>query len=147
MDGRVPDVRRIVVGVDGSASSRRALWWAIGQARLTGAVVDAVIAWIYPTLYGWAMTAPDPQLHHTAEQVLARAVEEVAGARPPVEIRQIAVVGHAARVLLEQSRGADLLVVGSRGHGGFTGALLGSVSLHCVQHATCPVVVVRGTTD
>lgn len=137
--------RRIVVGVDGSVMSKQALRWAVEQARLTGAVVEAVTAWVYPTMLGWAMTDVDPQIDRTAEKALARIVEEVAGPEPPVEIRQSALTGHAAEVLLERAIGADLLVVGSRGHGGFSGALLGSVSQHCVQHATCPVVVLRGT--
>ncbi|MFI8458548.1 universal stress protein [Kitasatospora sp. NPDC085464] len=76
---------------------------------------------------------------------MARVVEELAGPQPPVEIRQIAVPGHAARVLLDRSCGADLPIAGSPGHGGFTDALLGSVSLHCVEHASCLPVVVRGT--
>ncbi|GAA2244010.1 MULTISPECIES: universal stress protein [Kitasatospora] len=144
MGGTVGSEHRIVVGVDGSELSKQALRWAIEQARLTGAVVDAVIAWIYPTVYGWAMTKRDPQLDHTAEKVLSDTVEDVAGPEPQVEIRQSSVPGNATEVLLERSRGADLLVLGSRGLGGFAGALLGSVSRHCVQHATCPVVVVPG---
>lgn len=117
MGSGIPAVRRIVVGVDGS-QSKQALRWVIEQAWLTGAVVvDAVVAWICPTLYGWAMTKRDPQLDHAAEKALVGAVEEVAGQEPSVEIRRIAVSASAAQVLLEQARGADLLLVGSRGQG------------------------------
>jgi len=143
MDREVAEERRIVVGVDGSTSSKQALQWAVGQARLTGAVVDAVICWLHPVMYGRAPTSVDRELGHVAEKVLAQAVAEVAGNVPPVKIRENALLGNAAEVLLERSRGAEMLVVGSRGHGGFAGALLGSVGQHCVQHAHCPVVVVR----
>ncbi|MFD5462167.1 universal stress protein [Kitasatospora sp. NPDC127059] len=128
--------------MDGSAVSRPALRWAVEQARLTGAVVDAVTAWTYPTITAWARTTADPQIDRSARNAPARTVEEVVGPEPPVEIRQRAIRGNAAEVLLEQARGADLLVVGSRGYGGFERALLGSVSRHCVEHAPCPVVVV-----
>ncbi|MDH6574689.1 universal stress protein [Kitasatospora sp. MAP5-34] len=143
MDRDIPVARRIVVGVDGSPSSKQALRWAVGQARLTGAVVEAVICWLFPTMYGRAPMSVDRELGHVAGKVLAQAVDETVGDDPPAEIRESAVLGNAAEVLLERSHGAELLVVGSRGHGGFAGALLGSVGQHCVQHAHCPVVVVR----
>lgn len=145
MDSDVPASRRIVVGVDGSPSSRQALRWAVGQARLTGASVDAVLCWALPTMYGRAPMSVDRELGHTAEKVLAQAVGAAVGDDRPVEIRETAVLGNASEVLVERSHGADLLVVGSRGHGGFAGALLGSVGQHCVQHASCPVVVTRRT--
>jgi hypothetical protein len=69
--------------------------------------------------------------------------KEVSGLEPEVPVRPLVTEGHAAEVLLRASKGADLLVVGSRGHGGFASAMLGSVSLYCVLHAHCPVVVVR----
>ncbi|TDT97361.1 nucleotide-binding universal stress UspA family protein [Streptomyces sp. 846.5] len=145
MSREIPAERRIVVGVDGSPSSVQALLWAVRQADRTGAVVDAVICWLHPTVYGRAPMSVDRELGLAAGKVLAQVVAEAVGDRPPVEIRESAVLGNAAEVLLERSRGAELLVVGSRGHGGFAGALLGSVSQHCVQHASCPVVVVRGS--
>ncbi|WP_127356270.1 universal stress protein [Actinacidiphila soli] len=135
--------RRIVVGVDGSPSSKQALRWAVEQAQLTGAAVDAVACWAYPSMYGWGMTGLDPELADATGKMLAQAVTEVVGDDPPVKIRESIVIGNATEVLLERSGGAELLVVGSRGHGGFSGALLGSVGQHCVQHAYCPVVVVR----
>ncbi|MCX4744764.1 universal stress protein [Kitasatospora sp. NBC_01287] len=134
---------RIVVGVDGSASSKQALRWAVDQARRTGAVVDAVACWAYPPLYGWGMTGLDPELPDATGKMLTQTVAEVVGDDPPVEVRESVVLGNAAEVLLERAQGAELLVVGSRGHGGFSGALLGSVGQHCVQHAHCPVVVIR----
>ena len=133
--------RRIVAGVDGSAWSRAALAWAVRQAELTGAVVEAVTAWELPATSGL-----DPQLYldypAAAAKMLTDAIAEV-GSRAPVHPR--VKPGHAADVLVEASAGAELLVVGSRGHGGFMGAWLGSVSLHCLHHAHCPVVVIRGT--
>ena len=140
---------RIVAGVDGSDSSVSALRWAIRQAGLTGAAVDAVIAWHYPDLaaagYGMASVAyetPD-DFREGAEKIVADAISSVDPASDVAVSARVA-QGHAAQVLLDASAGASLLVVGSRGHGGFAEALLGSVSQHCVQHALCPVVVVRG---
>jgi nucleotide-binding universal stress UspA family protein len=139
---------RIVVGVDGSESSRAALAWAVREAALTGATVDAVHAWQVPVPYGYgygyAMILPVPDLEQAAGQVLDKAVAEVADLAPGVEIRTVIVEGNPARALLDAAKDADLLVVGSRGHGGFAEALLGSVSQHCVHHADCPVVVIRG---
>jgi len=142
-DGRE---RRIVVGVDGSASSKAALGWAIRQADLTGAMVDAVIAWHYPGEYGYPTpVADDANYEELATKVVTDTIAEVAGPDAPVEIRPTVVEGNPAMVLLHAAAGADLLVVGSRGHGGFVQALLGSVSQHIVHHAMCPVVVLRGS--
>jgi nucleotide-binding universal stress UspA family protein len=140
--------RRIVVGVDGSEPSKSALRWAIGQAKLTGGSVDAVIAWRYPSTYGWA-PYPDglPDLEGMAKRTLIAALAEVSGLEPDVLVRPIVTEGHAAGALLDAAKGADLLVVGSRGHGGFTAALLGSVSMLCVLHAPCPVLVFRDGTQ
>lgn len=139
--GQHVEQRRIVVGVDGSAWSRAALAWAVRQAELTGAVVEAVTAWELPATSGL-----DPQLYldypAAAAKMLTDAIAEV-DSRAPVHPR--VKPGHAAEVLAGASAGAELLVVGSRGHGGFMGTLLGSVSLHCLHHAQCPVVVIRGT--
>lgn len=136
--------RRIVVGVDGSEPSKSALRWAIAQARLTGGSVDAVIAWRFPSTYGWA-PYPDglPDLEGMAKRTLIAALAEVSGLEPDVLVRPIVTEGNAAGALLDAAKGADLLVVGSRGHGGFASALLGSVSMQCVLHAHCPVLVFR----
>ncbi|HUA30124.1 MAG TPA: universal stress protein [Streptosporangiaceae bacterium] len=135
---------RIVVGVDGSVPSKAALAWAIGQAGLTGAMVEAVIAWEFPTMVGYPMLVSDVDWQDQAAHVLGDAVADVTGGgTEPVKIMNRVVQGNAAQVLLDESAGADLLIVGSRGHGGFVEALLGSTGQHCVQHATCPVVVIR----
>ncbi|HUK70861.1 MAG TPA: universal stress protein [Streptosporangiaceae bacterium] len=146
-DGRSP---RIVVGVDGSPSSLTALRWAVRQAECTGATLDAVIAWQYPVnfgTYGWApvsMEEDGADFGELAEKTLTDAISKIVDPGTGVQVHQLVVQGNPAQVLLDAARDADLLVVGSRGHGGFTGALLGSVSLHCVHHAHCPVVVLRG---
>ena len=134
---------RIVVGVDGSESSKAALRWAIRQAKLTGASVDAVTAWRYPTGYGWTPVAAEIDFEGEAKKALSVALGEVSGLDPDVPVRPVIAEGHAAEVLLRTARGADLLVVGSRGHGGFASAVVGSVSLYCVLHACCPVLVLR----
>jgi nucleotide-binding universal stress UspA family protein len=138
---------RIVVGVDSSPGSRTALRWALAQARLTGATVEAVTAWQHPIVYdGWIPAAPDSGTVATmTEKVLAQTVADAVGTQdPPVDVRTAVAEGPAAQVLLTAAVGAELLVVGSRGHGAFAGMLLGSVSQHCVQHPPCPVVVIPG---
>ncbi|WP_042418199.1 universal stress protein [Streptacidiphilus anmyonensis] len=138
---------RIVVGVDGSPSSLDALRWAVGQARATGAVVDAIATWQQPALvYGPGYYVPpvaDSDLDQGVAKVLNDSVAQALDGGVGVEIDQRVVEGHPAQALLEAARGAALLVLGNRGHGGFAGALLGSVGQHCVQHAPCPVVIVR----
>jgi nucleotide-binding universal stress UspA family protein len=143
--------RRIVVGVDGSSSSKAALAWAVRQAGETGASVEAVIAWHYPVMVGGIPFAPIEALDTAdygefASTVLSDAVGEIADPAGPIKISLTVRAGNAAQVLLDACDGADLLVVGSRGHGGFTEALLGSVSQACVHHARCPVVIVREPT-
>jgi len=135
----------IVVGVDGSPSSKAALRWALRQARLTGGRVQAIAAWEFPASYSWAPVFPYEDLAVTAGKVLGDAVHEAVGHKEPdVPVLESVVAGHPAQVLIDASVHTGLLVVGSRGHGAFTGTLLGSVSQHCAQHARCPVVVVRG---
>lgn len=135
---------RIVVGVDGSPPSLRALEWALDQAEATGATVEAVHAWEVPVNYGAPVAVlPGRALSEEAEQELDRTINRATGGKPPVAVEQRVVEGHAATALINRAREADLLVVGSRGHGGFVGALIGSVSQHCINHAPCPVVVVR----
>ncbi len=139
---------RIVVGVDGSPSSKAALRWAVRQAELTGASVEAVTAWHLPVVAGGVPFAPAGILDGTdfgeiAAKALSEAISQTVDAVSPVKISSTVTEGDAAHVLLEAADGADMLVVGSRGHGGFTGALLGSVSQHCAHHAHCPLVIVR----
>jgi nucleotide-binding universal stress UspA family protein len=132
------------VGVDGSPSSRRALDWAMRQAEATGMKIVALLAWRAPTGYGTgALVASGVDWANEARASLESIVAPVSEEWPQVPVEQRVLEGHPAEVLLAQTEGADLLVVGSRGHGGFAGALLGSVSTHCVHHATCPVVVIH----
>lgn len=139
-------MERIVVGVDGSDHSRTALEWAVGEARLRGAQLDVVHVWLLPAYaYGAGLAMPVPidrgELQQDAEELLDRIVDSVD--TTGVEVNRIAMEGTAARCLVEVAQGASLLVVGSRGRGGFTGLLLGSVSQQVAHHAPCPVVIVR----
>lgn len=143
-----PRAPRIVVGVDGSPSSEGALRWAARQAGLTGATVEAVMAWHMPLMIGGYAWPPVGVLEamdfgKAAQTALSAAIVRALGADTPVPVIEVVKQGPPPRVLLDAAAGADLLVVGSRGHGGFTEALLGSVSQHCVHHAPCPVVVIR----
>ena len=147
-----PHHQRIVVGVDGSPISKLALRWAITQARLTGATIDAVLAWQYPaalTGYTWtaAVVDTEPAWDVEAEKELTEAISETAGQDPDVVINPVVVEGWPAEVLLNAAEGADLLVVGSRGRGGFSSVLLGSVSQNCAHHATCPLLIIRAAKD
>ncbi|MER7010256.1 universal stress protein [Saccharopolyspora sp. NPDC000359] len=140
-------MREVLVGVDGSPGSRAALRWALDYAEHCGGAVTALIAWTPPT-YVEPVPAPpvisDEDSEERAGHRLRQAVEDATAAQPTsVPLRREVVRGRAARALSGRAQHADLLVVGSRGHGGFAGALLGSVSQHCVTHAPCPVVVVR----
>jgi len=135
---------RIVVGVDGFEPSMAALRWAIHQARLTGAVVEAVTAWHVPVGTGWLPAADMPDYQEDAFDVLAEAIAQMYVIDPDVEVCPRVVKGQAGQVLVDAAEGADLLVVGCRGHGGLAGAVLGSVSQFCAHHAPCPVVIMRG---
>ncbi|CAL2067776.1 MULTISPECIES: universal stress protein [Streptomyces] len=149
MAERQSERERIVVGVDGSEGSKHALNWAVRQAELTGGWVEAVIAWDVPQFHGalgWMppSSSDEAALEGRAQSEVTSAVEEAVAAHPTVQVSTVARYGTPASVLLEASRDAALLVVGSRGLGGFKGLLLGSVAQHCVQHAHCPVLVLRG---
>jgi nucleotide-binding universal stress UspA family protein len=140
---------RIVVGVDGSPSSRVALRWAVRQAALTGGVVDAVIAWQIPMAlsgYAWAPISADEtnNLAEDARKALDAVISEEVEPADSDRVTAHVVNGHPADVLLAAAADADLLVVGSRGHGSFAEALLGSVGQYCVHHAHCPVLIMRG---
>lgn len=135
--------RRIVVGVDGSSSSVKAMRWALRQAELSGAVVEAVLVLGTTDSLGMAMTIPpNANFLDEGKRSLAQAVTRAAGGEPTVTVIHSVEYGHPSAVLIERAEHADLLVLGDRGLGGFTGLLLGSVGHHCVQHAACPVVVV-----
>ena len=140
----------IVVGVDGSPSSEQALRWALRQAELAGATVEAVTAWHFPFIsggYTWppaGVMVSATDFRKLAERVLADTVSRATGGDLHAPVTQEVLEGDAAAVLIRESADADLLVVGSRGHGGLAEAMLGSVGQHCVHHAACPVVIVRG---
>jgi nucleotide-binding universal stress UspA family protein len=143
---------REVVGVDGSAGSKAALRFALEDAARRGVPVEAVVAYRVPEYqgeYSGLGVAEEGRLRETlrsqcvdkARAVVDEVTRDWAGALPEVRIR--AAVGSPAAVLVRESQGADLLVVGSRGHGGFHSILLGSTSIQCATHATCPVTVVH----
>jgi nucleotide-binding universal stress UspA family protein len=141
-------MKRIVVGIDGSAESKQALRWAAAEAKLRGAVLRVVHTWFFP--YIAAGPGPDPVLdaevienvRRTAEQLVDSELAELGGETSGIDIERAVVEGAPAPALLEAAEGAALLVVGSRGRGGFTGLLLGSVSQQCAHHAPCPLVIV-----
>ncbi|TKJ31413.1 hypothetical protein A6V29_18350 [Blastococcus sp. CCUG 61487] len=134
----------MVVGVDGSAHSAQALLWAVGQARLTGQQVQAVTTWQVPVSWGEAAAVIGTvDWEEAARETLAATVADVVPAADADRVVQRVLMGHPAHTLLEVADGAALLVVGSRGRGGFAGLLLGSVSQHVISSATCPVVVIR----
>jgi nucleotide-binding universal stress UspA family protein len=137
-------IQRIVVGTDGSASSVAALEWALRQAEMTGSSLEVITTWEWPTNYGWAFPFPpeyDPKVD--AQRMLSDALDPLLAAHADVPVQTTVVEGHPAPVLVEASRGAELLVVGCRGHGEFAGMLIGSVSEHCATNAHCPVLVLR----
>ncbi|KAF0959412.1 universal stress protein [Rhodococcus sp. T7] len=133
----------VVVGVDGSDSSRSALSWAAAEARLRNGQLVVITCWTAPVF----VAGLNPALYerdsfiHVAETIQRQAVKDAGAADVP--IRTQIVEGQPASVLVAASRDADLLVVGSRGQGGFAGLHLGSVPGHLVHHALCPVLVLR----
>jgi nucleotide-binding universal stress UspA family protein len=139
-------VKRIVVGIDGSESSDAALAWAARQADFTDSVLEAVTVWQWPANYGYPMSVPaDFHPDDVAKGVLDKALAELprTTTNRKLEVRKLVLEGYPARILVDASRGAELLVVGSRGHGELTGLVLGSVSQYCVTQAHCPVLVHR----
>lgn len=142
-------IERILVGVDGSDSSQAALRWAYDEAIHHGASLTVLMTWQPPALpmsppYG-SLTDKDYQNQPRTDalELLDRYVAELGTGTTEVDVRTSVEEGNPAKVLIERSEEADLLVVGSRGRDGFIGMLLGSVSQHLVTHAQCPVVVIR----
>lgn len=137
---------RIVVGVDGSAGSRRALEWAMDEARHRQAAVEVVMAWEDPyegtSIVPTSWTANAEAIEKTRRAELDAILDSTDAEGLPAPVETILSRGQAARTLLDVAQGADLLVVGTRGRGGFAGLLLGSVSHQLAGHAPCPVVVV-----
>jgi nucleotide-binding universal stress UspA family protein len=141
--------KQVVVGVDGSDDSRRALQWASEEASEHGAELVVVTSWTPPQLLppapysGVAWGADTTGLAKNAKAMLEETLSQVLGDSPSIPVKSSVVEGNAAKVLIDRSGDADLLVVGSRGVGGFSGLLLGSVSQHVAAHAQCTVAVVR----
>ncbi|MDQ1492665.1 MAG: hypothetical protein QOJ23_5179 [Actinomycetota bacterium] len=136
-------MERIVVGVDGSEAGRDALQWAVDEARRRNATVEAVYAWHQPFVTGYAYMCEIElgSFETDAQQVLDAAVDSVDVSGVPAVERKL-IPGGAASVLVEEAKGAAMLVVGSRGRGGFAGLMLGSVSQQAAHHSPCPVVIV-----
>ena len=133
---------KIVVGVDGSEQSRTAMDLAVQEARLRHGEVQAVTAWNFPYVTDALGTAWDYEIFEKdAQAILEAELERVKD--QDVDITGRIVEGNPASALIEASKAADLIVVGSRGHGGFTGMMLGSVSHQTIHHAHCPVLVIR----
>ena len=141
----------IVVGVDGSENSLDALRWAAAEAGLRGALLRVVAIFNAPIMStGYEVVAPDPSdLAAASNTMLDAAVDSIReeGGLEGVHVATEVVEGHAGERLIELSHDADMVVVGARGHGGFLGMVLGSVTGHVVNHAACPVVVVRTSAD
>lgn len=146
---------KIVVGVDGSPSGVHALDWAVGEAGLRSGSLHVVHAWMVPLIEAipdaWVVGAPrvgpsDEEVYEhlaaAARRVLDEALDHARASEPDLELVGELAEMRAAPALIAAAHDAELLVVGSRGHGGFSGLLLGSVSAQCVHHAPCPVVVV-----
>jgi len=136
---------RVVVGVDASEESKEALRWAARYARFVGASLEVVHAWHPAEEHAWLQSLPPPASPtEVAREALAQVVDQVVGDRDPsLQVRTAVIEGHAAKVLVQEAKGATLLVVGNRGFGGFDGLLLGSISGQCATHAPCSVVIVR----
>jgi len=153
LDGAEPDhlnkevavKQQILVGVDGSDESREALLWARDQALAVGGALRVLYAWSPPTVANLSLPplVDYSPLRRQAEAFPSAYVAQELGATPGIPVSTVVVVGDAAAALVDGSRHADLLVVGSRGLGGLKSVLLGSVSHHCAAHAHCPTVIVR----
>lgn len=140
--GHQQDDSRIVVGVDGSEQSKLALRWAARLARGLGGRVQAVAVWQFPAAQSFVVVDGwDPE--REAQSSLEATVDAVFGDDRPAGLQLLVLQGTPAKVLLDLSAGAQILVVGSRGRGGFAGLLLGSVSSAVAEHAKCPVMVVH----
>ena len=139
---------RIVVGVDGSPASREALRWAASEAEIRGVPLEVVGVWSFPTYVDpMGTTFATPSMLERTEanekQMIEDEVAAVLDGSCTAPITKTLRCGSTSAELLDAAKGADLLVIGSRGRGGFLSLLLGSTAMHCVQHASVPVVVVR----
>lgn len=136
-----------VVGVDGSGSSKEALRWAARLAPSLNATIHAIVAWEYPILLGTDGGMPGSwKPNETANEILKDSLDDAFGNERPKGLKASISQGHPTFVLLDASKNAEMLIVGSRGLGGFAELLVGSVSSECAEHAKCPVLVVHGDT-
>jgi nucleotide-binding universal stress UspA family protein len=139
---------KIIVGVDGSPSSRAALSWAARQAHLTGELLEVVTVWHMPNDFGIGMTGYDAiDFEALSKEQMDRSIAEVRIEQSDITITTRLIQGYPAPTLLEAAKGASLIVVGGNGHGEFAGMLLGSVSEYLATHGQTPVVIVRGAKD
>lgn len=148
-ESTAPEAARghVVVGVDGSEPSKQALRWAAFVAATTGATVDAIATWRLNGFTTGQRLMDNPGSFDQSGEVakmLADTIAEVFGDNPPADLNSLVEEGNAAKVLVEASRNANMLIVGSRGRGGFVGLMLGSVSTACSAHSACPVMVIHG---
>lgn len=134
---------RVLVGIDGSEPAEDALRWALEEARCRDATLTVALVAEHPRLSGMPYPTERGNVREEAEAELAAILDEVVGTDTDVRVETRVATGDPRQVLRELSEGADLLVVGSRGHGGLTGLLLGSVGQYLVTHSACPVTVVR----
>ena len=136
------DPARIVVGVDGSASSIEALRYAAQLSEALGHSLDVVTTWVPPIADAYVYHG-DWRPENDARSLQNEAIADVFGDAPPAGLTARVIAGPAASTLIHESKTAGMLVLGSRGHGGFIGLLLGSVSATCAEHAHCPVLIIR----
>ena len=142
---RFNQANRVVVGIDGSAASEEALAWAADESRVRGAVLEIDHVWSLPNLGYGGFVAQIDDFEKDAKELLEKVTDRARKNHPDRTIESNLLEGPPAPALIVRGKRADLLVVGSRGHGGFTGLMLGSVSQQLVHHAEFPIVVVHPT--
>ena len=136
-------IQKFVVGIDGSDGSAKALDWAIAEAVRSPASLELVTAWMFPMALGYVFAKTPTEVRQQVQQISDMSVAHVASVAPDIVVSTTLREAEAGPALVELSTGADLLVVGSRGHGGLHELLLGSVGTYCARHSHCPIVIVR----
>lgn len=133
----------VIVGVDGSAESGRALRWAADYVTQLGGVVHAITVWHQPVQFGYRLATSDAELEQRAKRSLEEIVKPVHEEYPKLDLKSRLLRGHVVDEMVGLSNQADLMVLGNKGHGAFTGMMVGSVALKLVHHSRCPVTVIR----